>query len=185
MAQIALHQALSCSMMNFAFKWKHEDGSIVEFSAGGGHPTIQKTDWMRKMNNLSAWFGVAKLKRETCSGESVLGDRKYLGKGAAIAGSEAFYFQSTRIWPVRSSRRPRLSFSAFSSTVRIFALHQSSTVPPLAFACRSRTNFSSGSRTSICPNEKLSARSWHAPMLPRYKPGNGLVVLIRKVTTKS
>jgi hypothetical protein len=42
-------------LMNFAFKWKHQDGSIVEFSpAGWRFDDPAKADWLTKMNQLSS-----------------------------------------------------------------------------------------------------------------------------------
>jgi hypothetical protein len=41
--------------MNFCFKWRHRDGSTVEFSPAGwasGDPL--KADWLSKMNQLSS-----------------------------------------------------------------------------------------------------------------------------------
>jgi hypothetical protein len=41
--------------MNFAFKWEHRDGSIVEFSpAGWKSDDPEKADWLTKMNQLSS-----------------------------------------------------------------------------------------------------------------------------------
>jgi hypothetical protein len=42
-------------LMNFKFKWKHWDGSIVEFSpAGWRSDDPVKTDWLTRMNQLSS-----------------------------------------------------------------------------------------------------------------------------------
>jgi hypothetical protein len=39
--------------MNFAFKWRHRDGSIVEFSSRGWSSNDpQKASWLAKMNEL-------------------------------------------------------------------------------------------------------------------------------------
>jgi hypothetical protein len=41
--------------MNFAFKWRHRDGSIVEFSpTGWNSDDPQKADWLARMNQLSS-----------------------------------------------------------------------------------------------------------------------------------
>ena len=41
--------------MNFTFKWKHRDGSIVEFSAVGWmSDDPAKANWLTKMNHLSS-----------------------------------------------------------------------------------------------------------------------------------
>jgi hypothetical protein len=40
--------------MNFAFKWKHQEGSIVGFSPRGWrYDDPGKADWLTKMNQLS------------------------------------------------------------------------------------------------------------------------------------
>jgi hypothetical protein len=39
--------------MNFCFKWRHQDGSTIEFNSAGwksSDPT--KSDWLSKMNQL-------------------------------------------------------------------------------------------------------------------------------------
>ena len=41
--------------MNFYFRWKHRDGSTVEFSpAGWASDDPLKADWLLKMNELSS-----------------------------------------------------------------------------------------------------------------------------------
>jgi hypothetical protein len=41
--------------MDFAFKWKHKDGSIVEFSAAGWRSDDpEKAEWLIKMNQLTS-----------------------------------------------------------------------------------------------------------------------------------
>jgi hypothetical protein len=43
------------TQMNFSFKWKHQDGSMIEFSAVGWRSDDPgKAEWLTKMNQLSS-----------------------------------------------------------------------------------------------------------------------------------
>jgi hypothetical protein len=56
MTQSALHRVLDATFkmkFSFSFRWKHEDGSVVEFTdMGWTSDDPQKTDWLMKMNSL-------------------------------------------------------------------------------------------------------------------------------------
>ena len=46
---------LRLTLVNFAFKWTHRDGSIVEFAPTGRTSNDPlKADWLSKMNQLSS-----------------------------------------------------------------------------------------------------------------------------------